>query len=64
MYRVYQDVCCLNRPFDDQTQARIHLEAEAVLIVLARRQAGQWEWVSSPAVDAEIARTDVIHHVL
>ena len=34
MYRIYLDACCLNRPLDDQTQARIRLEAEAVLIVL------------------------------
>lgn len=32
--RIYLDVCCLNRPFDDQTQDRIHLEAEAVLTIL------------------------------
>jgi len=31
---VYLDVCCLNRPFDDQTQDRIHLESEAVLLIL------------------------------
>ena len=28
--RVYFDTCALNRPFDDQSQARIRLEAEAV----------------------------------
>lgn len=30
MLRVYLDVCCLNRPFDDQRQDRVRLEAEAV----------------------------------
>jgi len=29
MERVYLDLCCLNRPFDDQTQERIRLETEA-----------------------------------
>ncbi len=29
--RVYLDNCCFNRPFDDQSQARIRLEAEAKL---------------------------------
>ena len=29
--KIYLDVCCLNRPFDDQTQDRIHLESEAVV---------------------------------
>lgn len=32
--RIYMDVCCLKRPFDDQSQPRIHLESEAVLSVL------------------------------
>lgn len=35
--RVYLDICCLKRPFDDQSQPRIHLEAEAVLALLWRR---------------------------
>ena len=34
MVRIYIDTCCLNRPFDDQTQDRIHLETEAILIIL------------------------------
>lgn len=57
MTSVYLDVCCLNRPFDDQTQSRIRLEAEAVVMILARCQAGDWEWVSSKVVDLEIDRT-------
>ena len=32
--RVYLDACCLNRLTDDQSQARIHNEAEAVEGVL------------------------------
>ena len=33
--RAYLDVCALKRPFDDQTQPRIRLEADAVLELLA-----------------------------
>ena len=29
--KVYLDNCCYNRPYDDQTQIRIHLETEAKL---------------------------------
>ncbi len=47
MIRIYLDACCLNRPFDDQTQARIRLEAEAVLIILTQCQMGDWEWIGS-----------------
>ena len=54
--RVYLDVCCLNRPFDDLTQERIQLESDAVLAILARCQAGIWNLVSSEAVDLELNR--------
>jgi len=54
--RVYLDVCCLNRPFDDQTQARIRLEAEAVLIILGQCEAGRLEWIASEVVDIEVGR--------
>ena len=36
MPRVYFDACCLNRPFDDQTQDRIRLESEAVLLIMSQ----------------------------
>src|SRR5580704_14161553 len=32
---VYLDMCCLKRPFDDQSQMRIRLETEALLGLLA-----------------------------
>jgi len=31
---LYLDLCCLNRPFDDQAQARVALETKSVLIIL------------------------------
>ena len=30
---VYMDLCCFNRPFDDQSQPRIYLETEAKLFI-------------------------------
>lgn len=42
-FLIYLDVCCLNRPFDDQTQERIFLEAEAIRLILARCQSGEWQ---------------------
>lgn len=54
MRRVYLDVCCLNRPFDDQRQDRVHLEAEAVLLILKRCESGEWHWVSSAVVSSEV----------
>jgi len=55
--KIYLDVCCLNRPFDDQIQTRIHLEAEAVLAIVGFVEDGEWEWISSEAVAYEISRT-------
>jgi predicted nucleic acid-binding protein len=57
MKRIYLDVCCLNRPFDNQNQERIKLETEAILLILKRFEAGQWQWISSEVVDFEIAQT-------
>jgi len=53
--RVYLDVSCLNRPFDDQTQPRIRLEAEAVGLILKHVDLGKWRAVSSQMADIEIA---------
>jgi len=55
--RVYLDVCCLNRPFDDQTQDRIRLEAEAVVLILRHLESQEWQWIGSEAVELEIAQT-------
>jgi predicted nucleic acid-binding protein len=57
MPTIYLDVCCLNRPFDDQSQPRVHLEAEALLIVFAHIRSGEWKWVSSTVVDLEVDQT-------
>ncbi len=54
--RIYLDVCCMNRPFDDQSQDRIKLESEAILTALARCQRGQWRLVGSGAIDYEISK--------
>ena len=57
MPTIYLDACCLNRPFDDQSQPRVHLEAEAVLILLARFKSGEWKWLGSTVLDLEIDQT-------
>ncbi len=49
---VYLDICCLKRPFDDQAQPRIRLEAEAVLGLLAS-DAARVTFVRSIAHDLE-----------
>lgn len=56
-YKIYMDVCCLNRPFDDWTQARIRLEAEAILAIALRCQNQEWQLISSTALESEISKT-------
>ncbi len=58
MPRIYLDACCLNRPFDDQSQDRIRLESEAVLLILIRvQQREDWLWVSSDMLQYEVEQT-------
>lgn len=57
MRQVYFDVCCLNRPFDNQRQDRVRLEAEAVLLILEHCDAGKWRWISSAVAEEEINNT-------
>jgi len=54
--KIYLDVCCLNRPFDDQTQDRIHLEAEAILSILNHSRTAGWNVIGSDAIDYEISK--------
>ena len=47
--RIYLDNCCYNRPFDDQKQLRVRLEAEAKLgvqeIILEKRVELAWSYI-------------------
>lgn len=54
--KIYFDVCCLNRPFDDQAQDRIHLEAEAILAIFNHSLMFNWSIIGSDAINFEIAR--------
>ncbi len=55
-YKIYLDVCCLNRPFDDWGQERVRFEGEAVLSILRRVRAKEWQLISSEAIEAELER--------
>lgn len=45
--RVYLDMCCYNRPYDDQSQIKVSLETQAKLYIQDQIQKGQLELVSS-----------------
>ena len=55
--RIYMDVCCLNRPFDDCNNDRISIESEAILKILYRCQEESWQLLGSDTIDLEISRT-------
>lgn len=51
--RVYLDNCCFNRPFDDQSQARVRIEAEAKLEIQQRIKDKKIELAWSYILDYE-----------
>ena len=51
--RVYLDNCCFNRPFDDQSQARIRIESEAKLEIQQRIKDRKIELAWSYVLDYE-----------
>lgn len=46
--KIYMDNCCYNRPYDDQTHIRIHLETEVKLHIqdMVKKQGILWSLVS------------------
>lgn len=53
---IYLDTCCLNRPFDDQSQPRIQLETSAILAILQQVASGEVEIANSSVIQFEIHR--------
>ena len=54
--RIYMDVCCLNRPYDDLSQARVYLEAEAVLLIISICEDREWTLLASTVIDYELSK--------
>jgi predicted nucleic acid-binding protein len=51
--KIYMDLCCLNRPFDDQSQARIALESQAIVLIIERIDHGEHTLCNSAALVVE-----------
>lgn len=68
--RLFLDTCSLNRPWDDQTHVRVHLEAESVLHVFDQVRRGNEELVTSDYLLEEIwansdpLRREDVNHLL
>jgi predicted nucleic acid-binding protein len=55
LMKLYMDVCCLCRPFDDQTMGRIRLEVTAVQEIIRRCAPREFTLVTSEAITEELS---------
>jgi len=54
--RVYLDMCCYNRPYDDQSQMRVAMEAQSKLHIQNLIKEGKLELIGSYTLDYEVSR--------
>lgn len=54
--RLYLDTSVLNRPFDDQSQVKVFLETQAMLLILQMIESKRVELVRSNVLDYENSR--------
>jgi hypothetical protein len=59
--KLYLDTCCYNRPFDDQTDDKIHMESESIISIIKLFSKKQIEILGSEIIDYEISKiSDII----
>jgi predicted nucleic acid-binding protein len=54
--KIYLDVCCLCRPFDNQLVPRIKLESEAISFILLLIERGELSMVNSEIIEYEVSK--------
>lgn len=59
--KIYMDNCCYNRPYDDQTHIRIHLETEAKLHIQDMIKRGEFDLVTSFMLEYENGKNRFSH---
>lgn len=59
--KIYMDNCCYNRPYDDQTYIRIHLETEAKLHIQQVVRNGEIDLVTSYMLEYENGKNRFSH---
>ena len=52
--KVYLDMCCYNRPYDDQSQLKVAMETQSKLHIQKLIRAGQLELIGSYTPDVLI----------
>ncbi|RUR84441.1 hypothetical protein PCC6912_13360 [Chlorogloeopsis fritschii PCC 6912] len=56
IYKIYLDVCCLNRTLDNLEQFRIRMEAEAVTQIIQYCEDGKWILMNSDMIEFEVSQ--------
>ena len=59
-YRMYRNMCCLNRPYDDQTQQRIQFESVAKLMIQSLIVDGKIDFVWSYVLEFENSKNPFV----
>lgn len=54
--RIYLDVCCFNRPYDDQSQLKVAMETQSKLHIQNLIKDGKYDLIGSYTLDYEISR--------
>jgi len=55
IYKIYLDVCCLNRTLDNLEQFRMRMEAEAVTEIIQNCEDGKWILMNSDIIEFEVS---------
>ena len=54
--RVYLDMCCYNRPYDDQSQLKVAMEAQSKLHIQTLIKDGKLDLIGSYTLDFELSK--------
>jgi len=60
--RIYLDMCCFNRPYDDQIQSRIRIETEAKVVIQQKIKNIECELIWSSILDFECSKNPFEEH--
>ena len=60
--KIYLDMCCFNRPYDDQTQSRIRIETEAKIVIQQKLKDREHELLWSSILDFECSNNPFQEH--
>ena len=60
--RIYLDMCCFNRPYDDQGPARIRLETEAKVVLQQKVKDAECDLIWSAVLDFECSNNPYEEH--